>query len=144
MIAAPIADVFDVIADDRRALSWMEGFSRFDLMPGPSGGVGARVRAAGTFLGFTLETELAIVEYERPVRLVSRSDGPIGSQTAWLLSEVPSGTRVTFVGDYQLPLALRIAGDRAFEQRVSDQIRRSLANLRKLFPHGSPTPNPGS
>ncbi|SRR5579875_3657045 len=132
VVSAPISDVFDLIADYRRALEWMEGFSRFDLMPGPSKGVGARVRAAGTFLGFTLETELEIVEYERPYRLVSRSTGPIKALTTWLLSQDESGTRVSFAGDYSLPLALRLAGDRAFEQVVAGQIRRSLVNLQRL------------
>lgn len=132
VVSAPISDVFDLIADYRRALEWMEGFSRFDLMPGPSKGVGARVRAAGTFLGFTLETELEIVEYERPCRLVSRSTGPIKALTTWLLSQDESGTRVSFSGDYSLPLALRLAGDRAFEQVVAGQIRRSLVNLQRL------------
>lgn len=51
-VPAPIGDVFEAIADARRALSWMEGFSRFELQPGPERGVGARVRAEGRFLGF--------------------------------------------------------------------------------------------
>ncbi|HVC34101.1 MAG TPA: SRPBCC family protein [Chloroflexota bacterium] len=133
VVLAPIGDVFDLIADDRRALSWLDGFSRFELMPGPAQGVGARVHAAGAFLGFTLETVLEIVDYQRPHRLISRSVGPITSTTAWLLSETEPGTVVTFTGDYSLPLALRIAGDRAFEQLVAGQTRRSLANLHRLF-----------
>ncbi len=140
VIAAPIVDVFDLISDYRHALSWMEGFSRFEILPGPTSGVGARVRAAGTFLGFNLETELEIVEFERPNRLVSRTAGPIRSLTAWVLREVDSGTQVTFTGDYHLPLALRIAGDRAFEQLVTGQIRRSLINLKQLFRPGVPDP----
>src|SRR5579884_252572 len=132
-ISAPIVDVFDLIADYRSALTWMEGFTRFDLLPGPSRGVGARVRAAGSFLGFALETELEIVAFDAPHRLTSRSQGPIRSITSWILSETESGTRVTFSGDYQLPLALRLAGDRAFEQLVAGQIRRSLANMQRLF-----------
>ena len=131
-VSAPISDVFDLIADYRRALEWMEGFSHFDPLPGPTRGVGARVRAAGTFLGFTIETELEIVEYEPPYRLVSRSAGPIKALTTWLISENETGTQVTFNGDYILPLALRLAGDRAFEQVLASQIRRSLVNLQQL------------
>lgn len=138
VISAPIGDVFKVIADYRRALSWMEGFSRFEIEPGPASGVGARVRAAGAFLGFTVETQLEIVEYECPHRLVSRTGGPIRSITAWLLTEVNDGTLVRFVGDYELPLALRLAGDRGFEQLVSGQIRRSLQNLDHLFRPNAP------
>lgn len=144
VIAAPIADVFDVVADYRRALNWMEGFSSFDLVPGPATGVGARVRAAGTLLGFSVETELEIIEYDRPHRLLSRSTTPVNSLTAWLLAEVEAGTRVTFSGEYQLPFALRLAGDRAFEQLVTGQIRQSLVNLRQLFnnPDAPDAPRP--
>ena len=140
VIPVPMVDVFDLISDSRCALNWMEGFSRFELLPGPSTGVGARVRAAGTFLGFTLETELEIVEYERPHRLVSRTAGPIRSITAWVLSETDAGTLVTFTGDYSLPLALRVAGDRAFEQVVVGQIHRSLLKLKQLCSPGAPGP----
>lgn len=140
VIAAPIGDVFDLIADYRHALSWMEGFSRFEILPGPSSGVGARVRAAGTLLGFSLETELEIVEFERPTRLVSRTAGPIRSLTAWILRETDSGTLVTFTGEYHLPLVLRLAGDHAFEQLVAGQIRQSLENLKQLFRPGAPDP----
>lgn len=132
LVSAPMSEVFDVIADYRRALEWMEGFNRFDVLPGPTNGVGARVRAAGAFLGFPLETVLEITEYEPPHRLVSRSTGPIKALTTWLLSEDETGTRVTFSGDYSLPLALRFAGDRAFEQVLAGQIRRSLVNLQRL------------
>lgn len=133
IIPSPVTDVFDVIADYRRALSWMEGFTCFDLLPGPSSGVGARVRAAGSLLGFSVVTELQIVEYKRPHRLVSRSRSPIQSTTTWQLVETESGTLVTFLGDYQLPFALRLAGERGFEQLVSGRIRRSLAKLRHLL-----------
>lgn len=139
-VPSPIVDVFEVIADYRQALSWLEGFTRFELLPGPSRGVGARVRAAGSFLGFALETELRIVEFEEPRRLVSRSEGPIRSLTAWLLQETEGGTRVTFQGEYQLPLAFRLAGDRAFEQLVTGQIRRSLTNLQRRFLPSAPNP----
>ena len=51
-VRAPIDDVFELIADSRRALSWLNGFSRFDVLPGPERGLGARVRAEGRYLGF--------------------------------------------------------------------------------------------
>jgi hypothetical protein len=52
IVPAPIEDVFDLIADSRRALTWLDGFSRFDALPGPERGRGARVRAEGRYLGF--------------------------------------------------------------------------------------------
>jgi len=52
IVNAPIDDVFDLIADPRRALTWLDGFTRFEAISDPERGVGARVRAEGRFLGF--------------------------------------------------------------------------------------------
>src|SRR5579883_1820496 len=133
VIAAPITAVFEAISDVRRARTWLEGFSQFDLLPGPERGRGARVRAAGNLLGFSIETILEIVEYTPPTRLVSRSRAPIRSQTTWELKEIPGGTLVTYTGEYHLPLALRIFGDRAVASLVSTQTRQSLENLRRIL-----------
>lgn len=51
-IIAPIDQIFELIADHRLALSWLEGFSRFDHVSGPERGVGARVRTEGRMMGF--------------------------------------------------------------------------------------------
>lgn len=93
-------------------------------------------RACGLKAGcsaFFVEATLEIVEFVPPNRLVSRSDGRVRSQTAWILDPIDGGTRVTFIGDYQLPLALRLVGDRAVETLVSTQVQKSLANLVRLF-----------
>lgn len=52
VIEAPIDQVFALIADHRRALDWLEGFTRFEHVAGPERGVGARVRTEGRMLGF--------------------------------------------------------------------------------------------
>jgi carbon monoxide dehydrogenase subunit G len=132
IIVAPIEQVFDVVADSRQALRWLEGFDRFDHVSGPERGVGARVRAEGRMLGFSVETYLDIVEYDSPYRLISESTKGVRSRTAWILDETEGGTRVSFIGDYTLPLGLRLLGDRALGQLVSEQTRRSLVNLKRL------------
>ncbi len=52
IVAARIEPVFNLIADHRRALTWLEGFTRFEWIGGPERGVGARVCTEGRFLGF--------------------------------------------------------------------------------------------
>jgi carbon monoxide dehydrogenase subunit G len=138
VIAAPIEQIFDLVADHRRALRWLDGFDRFEHVSGPERGVGARVLAEGRFLGFTAETYLDIIEYESPYRLVSVSSKGIRSRTAWILGQADNGTRVSFIGDYTLPFGLRLLGDRALAQIVSDQTRRSLANLKRLCESSAP------
>jgi carbon monoxide dehydrogenase subunit G len=137
-VAAPIEDVFELVADHRRARGWLEGFDRFDHVGGPDRGVGARVRAEGRFMGVVVQTDLEIVEYAPPDRLVSQSTTGIKSRTVWALRESDAGTRVSFVGDYHLPFGLRLFGDRALEQIVGDQTRRSLANLKRLCEASAP------
>jgi carbon monoxide dehydrogenase subunit G len=132
-IAAPIEDIFELVADHRRARSWLEGFDRFEHASGPERGIGARVRAEGRFLGLTVETELEIIEYEPPRRLVSVSKKGVRSHTSWIMQPTETGTLVSFVGDYSLPFGLRLLGDRALGQLVSDQTRRSLVNLKRHF-----------
>jgi carbon monoxide dehydrogenase subunit G len=131
-IAAPIEKIFDLIADHRQALTWLEGFDRFEHCGGPERGKGARVRAAGRFLGIPVETLLEVVQYDPPCLLQSESTKGIRSRTAWRLAEVTGGTRVSFEGDYTLPIGLRLLGDQALGTIVSDQTRKSLANLKRL------------
>jgi len=91
----------------------------------------------GASSDFFVASELEIVEFDPPRRLVSRSNGRIRSQTTWSLTPVESGTLVTFSGDYQLPLVLRLLGDRAVETLVGAQIRQSISNLERLFGGGA-------
>lgn len=139
-VAAPIGVVFDLISDYRRALTWMDGFTRFDLLSGPERGVGARVLAAGSVLGFTITTELEVVEFERPYRFVSRSTRPIRSETTWSLGESDHGTWIRYSGTYDLPLAMRFVGEGAITQVVTAQIRRSLENLQRLLEDAKQVP----
>ena len=139
VIPGPIQAVFDLIADHRRALEWLTGFTRFDWVGGPELGLGARVRTEGEVLGFPVTTNLEIVEFEPPRRLVSRSIGRVKSATAWQLESAGHDTLVTFSGEYTLPLALRLIGDRAVENMVGGQVRQSLVNLRAFFTPSAPT-----
>lgn len=85
-------------------------------------------------MAFFVTTELEIIAFEPPYRLVSRSIEGIRSRTAWTLRPVEAGTRVSFTGEYHLPFGLRLLGDRAVEEIVGAQVRASLANLRRFFP----------
>lgn len=91
-------------------------------------------------MAFFVEADLEIVEFEPPFRLVSRSGGRVQSRTSWSMVPVERGTLVTFSGDYALPLALRLVGDRAVETVVGAQVQKSLANLLRIFSQGATSP----
>ncbi|HLZ07429.1 MAG TPA: hypothetical protein VKT80_02500 [Chloroflexota bacterium] len=52
IVPGMIEPVFDLIADQGRALTWLTGFRKFEWVGGPKMGVGARVRTEGEVLGF--------------------------------------------------------------------------------------------
>lgn len=52
VVPGAIEEIFEYIADHRRALSWLDGFTRFEWVGGPERGVGARVRTEGRIFSF--------------------------------------------------------------------------------------------
>jgi carbon monoxide dehydrogenase subunit G len=101
--------------------------------PGPSAGWARGCAPRDATSAFFVESELEIVGYDPPRRLASRSGGRIRSETTWSLTPTDAGTLVRFSGDYHLPLAMRVLGDRALETLVGAQVRQSIANLARLF-----------
>src|SRR5438876_8211747 len=102
-IAVEPAVAFDFVADPRNALRWMHGFTRFEPEDPGHVGVGTRVKAGGTVMGIPITTTLEVVELERPRRLVSRTSGRLKSLSTWLFAPEGAGTRVSFVGEYDVP-----------------------------------------
>ena len=84
-------------------------------------------------MAFFVSTTLEITEFNPPRRIVSRSTEGIRSVTTWALEPASNGTLVRFHGEYQLPFAMRLLGDRVVEQVVGTQVRASLANLARVF-----------
>jgi uncharacterized membrane protein len=98
--------------------------------------LGARVNAAGNFLGMHFETQLEIVEFDPNKKLVSRSNQGIKSQSIWQFRALPNGsTEVTFVSDYTLPG--RMLGwmfDKLLMEKDVEKITvQTLVNLKKVI-----------
>jgi uncharacterized protein YndB with AHSA1/START domain len=103
-IAAPVTTVFDFVADFRNALEWMYGFNRFEPITAVSTGQGARVKASGRIAGMPMTTELEITQFIPNHKLVSVSRSGFKSLSAWVFEPVDLGTKITFIGYYELPL----------------------------------------
>jgi uncharacterized protein YndB with AHSA1/START domain len=140
IIEAPVERVFAYVADYRHALEWMHNFTRFEPVGEPTYGRGARVRAAGTVMGLPVEVTLEIVDFEPNRRLVSWSTGMVESRSAWLFEPLDGRTRVTFRGEYRLPVLLRPVEGRLMAE-LAENARRSLANLKRILEQ--PGDNPG-
>jgi uncharacterized membrane protein len=135
-IAAPVEVVFNYVANPHNALTYMPNFTKFQPAGQPEQGLGARVNAAGNFLGMHFETQLEIVEFDPNKKLVSRSNQGIKSQSIWQFRALPNGsTEVTFVSDYTLPG--RMLGwmfDKLLMEKDVEKITvQTLVNLKKVI-----------
>ena len=137
-IAVSPEEAFDFVADPANALRWMHNFSRFEPETPARRGVGSRVTATGSVLGMPITTTLEIVELERPRRLVSRTTGRLKSLSAWEFEPADGGTRVGFVGDYDLPAGLlRLIGGPLVQRELEKNAEMSLANLKRVLEGGA-------
>jgi carbon monoxide dehydrogenase subunit G len=137
-IAVSPETAFDFVADPDNALRWMHNFSRFEPEDPSRRGVGARVTATGSVMGMPVTTTLEIVELDRPRRLVSRTTGRLKSLSAWEFAPVEGGTRVAFLGDYDLPTGLvRLIGGPLVQRELEKNAEMSLANLKRALEGGA-------
>jgi hypothetical protein len=133
-IRAPLAETFAYVADYRHALEWMDGFSEFAPLTAQTFGLGARVRASGRLVGFTISTDLEIVEFVENDHFTSQSSGPIRSRTTWSFRPTPRGTLVTFSGEYKVHgLPMPILGDHILAHEVAAHTTLSMRRLRRIL-----------
>lgn len=135
-IEAPVEVVFEYVANARNALNYMPNFTKFEPVGQPERGLGAKVEAAGHFLGMHFSTELEIVEFEENQKLVSRSTKGVKSTSTWQFKPLPNGgTEVTFVSDYQLPGRKLgwLLDKMLMEKDVEKNTVQTLVNLKKIM-----------
>ncbi len=134
-IEVPVETSFDFVADFNNALKWMHGFNAFQLLTEISFGVGAKVRASGKIRGIPVSTELEIIDFLRPEKLISKSTGIVNSTSAWLFDPTKKGCRVTFWGDYEMPKsALQdIISVLWLNRELADYAWKSLKNLKYVL-----------
>lgn len=135
-IDAPVEVVFDYVANPRNALNFMPNFTKFQPCGLPERGLGAKVEAAGSFLGMNFKTELEIVEFEQNKKLVSRSTQGVKSTSVWQFKPRPEGgTEVTFVSDYTLPGSKLgwLLDKMLMEKDVEKNTVQTLVNLKKVL-----------
>ncbi len=122
MIEATTADVFALVAEIEGYAAWLPGTVEAERVAEESGEVGAVYRVVEKQGWRRVTQRLEVVETEAPRRLVVESrpfdfaqDRPWrgGESAQWIWDFWPAGegsTRVTLVGEAQLPRALRLAG----------------------------------
>jgi carbon monoxide dehydrogenase subunit G len=131
-VAVPVEEVFAFVADYRNSKRYLMGFTRFEPVGEKTYGLGARVLAAGQVRGMPVHTYLEIVEFEKNRKIVSRSSPSIIGMPTWLFQPEGSGTRVTFVSDFKLPIPVLGRMLQGLQDEVARHVNESLRALKQV------------
>jgi uncharacterized membrane protein len=134
-ISAPIESVWAVVSDPTRALNYMSGVTRWEVVDGHADGLGARYRMLFRVGSAEVGGLIEVVEWEPPGDMAWHSVTGLDQRGRFRLRPSPSGnTRVEF------RLAYGVAGsgvsgfiaERLAAPTVRGHLRRSLEQLKRL------------
>ncbi len=134
-ISAPIEGVWAVVSDPTRALNYMSGVTRWEVVDGRADGLGARYRMLLRVGSAEVGGLVEVVEWDAPHDLAWTSVTGVDQRGRFRLRRSPSGnTRVEF------RLAYGVAGagvsgwlaERIAAPTVRGHLRRSLEQLKRL------------
>lgn len=135
VVVAPIENVFAVVADPERALSFLSGITRWEVASEDATGLGARYRMLMRVGSAEIGGLIEVVEYEEPRELAWTSVTGLDQRGRWRLRPAgPGRTRV------EVRLAYGVAGsglsgwiaERIAAPTVTRHLRVSLAQLKRL------------
>ena len=137
-VAAPVQDVWSIIADPERVLSYMSGVTRWEVASDRPAGLGARYRMLFRVGAAEVGGLIEVVEFAEPYEFAWTSITGLDQRGRWRLRELPGGrTRV------ELRLAYGIAGaglsgwlaERLAAPNVSRHVRQTLQQLGRIVEH---------
>lgn len=138
LVAAPIEDVWAIVTDPERVLSFMSGVTRWEVVGERPTGLGARYRILFRVGAAEVGGLVEVVEFEAPCEFAWTSVTGVDHRGRWRLREAPGGrTRV------ELRLSYVVAGsglsgwvaERVAAPTVSGNVRRTLQQLVRLVEH---------
>jgi uncharacterized membrane protein len=134
-IAVPIENVWSIVSDPERALSFMSGITRWEVASETATGLGARYRMLLRVGSAEVGGLIEVVEFEAPCDLAWTSVLGIDQRGRFRLREQPGGrTKV------ELRLAYGVAGagptgwvaERVAAPTVRGHVRRTVQQLKRL------------
>ena len=138
LLAAPIEDVWSIVTDPERVLSYMSGVTRWDVVSDEPSGLGARYRMLMRVGSAEVGGLIEIVEWVQPHELAWNSITGVDQRGRWRLRPAPGGrTRVEIRLAYGVAgsgiggwLAERIAGP-----QVESHLKSTVRQLARLVEH---------
>ena len=138
VLAAPIEDVWSIVTDPERVLSYMSGVTRWEVAGERPRGLGARYRMLFRIGAAEVGGLVEVVEFDEPCDYAWTSVTGLDHRGRWRLREAPGGrTRVEF----RLAYVVEGAGlsgwvaERIAAPTVSGHVRRTLQQLSRLVEH---------
>src|SRR5689334_25376275 len=91
VVAAPLESVWAVVSDPARALSYMSGVTRWEVVSDEPAGLGARYRMLMRVGSAEVGGLIEIVEWEQPRELAWNSITGVDQRGRWRLRPAPGG-----------------------------------------------------
>ena len=138
VLAAPIEDVWALVTDPARVLSFMSGVTRWEVAGDRPTGLGARYRMLFRVGAAEVGGLVEVVEFDAPCDFAWSSVTGLDHRGRWRLREAPGGRTRD-----ELRLSYVVAGaglsgwlaERVAAPTVSGNVRRTLQQLGRLVEH---------
>ncbi len=137
-VAAPPEAVWDVISDPSRALHYMAGITRWEVVSDEPRGLGARYRILLRVRSAEVGGLVEVVEYSEPRDLAWTSVTGIDQRGRWRLRERPGGrTKVEFRLSYGVAGAgiFGALAERIAAPTVRGHLERTVRQLKRQVEH---------
>ena len=138
VLAAPIEDVWALVTDPARVLSFMSGVTRWEVAGDLPAGLGARYRLLFRVGAAEVGGLVEVVEFDAPCDLAWASVTGLDHRGRWRLREAPGGrTRVELRASYVVAGA-GLSGwlaERVAAPTVRGNVRGTLQQLSRLVEH---------
>ena len=137
-VAAPPQAIWDFVSDPSRALHYMAGITRWEVVSDQPQGLGARYRTLLRVGAAEVGGLVEVVEYSEPRDLAWTSVTGIDQRGRWRLRERPGGrTNVTFRLSYGVAGAgiFGALAERIAAPTVQDHLNRTVRQLKRQVEH---------
>jgi uncharacterized membrane protein len=138
LLAAPIEDVWSIVTDPERVLSYMSGVTRWEVTGDLRTGLGARYRILFRIGAAEVGGLVEVVEFDEPCDLAWTSITGVDHRGRWRLREAPGGRTAV---EFRLAYVVAGAGlsgwvaERIAAPTVAGHVRRTLQQLERLVEH---------
>jgi carbon monoxide dehydrogenase subunit G len=130
VLKAPVEKVFAYISNPENETEYIPGVIEIRDISGE--GVGLRCKWTYKIMGFRLNGEAEIVEYEPNLKYVIKTKGDIESTWNWTFEEDSGKTRLKLKVDYSLPVhVLDHIGEALLKVLNSHEANYAMAILKK-------------